>query len=140
MRRNDQILLAALAGIGLLVAFWIIVISPKRNDAASLKDDIDQLHSQLSEAQQAVAAGEEARKSFDRNYRRLVVLGKAVPADSEQASLLVQLQRLADRAGVSFQAFDLSDSGSTAPTPTTPTPPSEPSTGGADSTTPVAAP
>ena len=37
------------------------------------------------------------------------MLGKAVPADGDQASLLVQLQHLADESGVSFQSIDLSD-------------------------------
>jgi Tfp pilus assembly protein PilO len=141
MRKNDQMLLAALLSIGLLVAFWLIVVSPKRHEAASLKDDISGLQGQLAEAQQSATAGAASRKSFDTNYRRLVVLGKAVPADSEQASLLVQLQRLADRAGVGFQTFDLSSSESSAPAPVSPTPPSEPATGTAgDTTTPVAAP
>src|SRR6266511_5054195 len=115
MRRNDQILLTTLLRIGLLIVCWLLVLSPKRHEAASLKDDVSQLQGQLAEAQQAVAAGEASRKTFGTNYRRLVVLGKAVPADSEQASLLVQVQRIAARAGVDFQTFDLSASGSSVP-------------------------
>ena len=85
----------------MIAAFWLVVISPKRDEAASLKDDIDGL--------QLVAGGRRSRRpppasrpatDFRINYRRLVVLGKAVPADGDQAGLLVQLQRLADRSGV----------------------------------------
>jgi Tfp pilus assembly protein PilO len=140
MKRNDQILLTALLSIGLMIAFWLLVVSPKRNEAADLKNDIAALHGQVEQAEQAAAAGQEARKTFDTSYRRLVVLGKAVPADSEQASLFVQLQRLSDRSGVSLQSIDLSSSGTAAPPPTVPTPPSEPSTGTADEATPVATP
>jgi Tfp pilus assembly protein PilO len=119
VRRNELTIVVALAVVGLVIAFWLLVISPKRNEAASLKEDVDQLHSELSQAQQSVEAGDQARKSFPIDYRRLVVLGKAVPADGEQASLLVQLQQLADRAGVSFQSIDLSASTGTATTPST---------------------
>jgi Tfp pilus assembly protein PilO len=112
-------IVVALAVVGLVIAFWLLVISPKRHEAASLKDDVDQLHSELSQAQQAVEAGDQARKSFPIEYRRLVVLGKAVPSDGEQASLMVQLQHLADRAGVSFQSIDLSASTDTSTTPST---------------------
>ncbi len=124
MRRNELTIFLALALVGLLAGFWLVVLSPKREQAASLKDEVDQLHLQLDQTQQAAAAGEQARESFPADYRKLVVLGKAVPEDGDQASLLVQLQRLADRAGVRFQAIDLSASASaSAPAPTT-----EPST------------
>ena len=127
----------------MIAAFWLVVISPKRDEAASLKQDIDGLQSSLEQAQQAAAAGEQAREDFPVNYRRLVVLGKAVPADGDQASLLVQLQRLADRSGVGFQSIDLTseraerlhadDSSRPAPTrPSRRSPPATPSTGPAE--------
>lgn len=120
MKRNELTILVSAVTLGLVIAFWLIVISPKRHEAATLKTDVDQLHSSLEQAQQAAAAGDQARKSFPIDYRRLVVLGKAVPADGEQASLLVQLQQLADSAGVSFQSIDMSaSSGTTGTTPTT---------------------
>jgi Tfp pilus assembly protein PilO len=123
VKRNEQVLLVGLVVVGLLVAFWLAILSPKRSEATKLQDEVDQLQSSLTEAQQQVTAGEQARKSFGVDYRRLVVLGKAVPADSEQSSLLVQLQNLADRSGVEFQSMDLGDaSGSaTAAAPSTST-------------------
>jgi Tfp pilus assembly protein PilO len=119
VKRNELTIIVALGAIGLVIAFWLLVISPKRNEAGSLKNDVDQLHAELSQAQQAVEAGDQARKSFPIDYRRLVVLGKAVPSDGEQGSLLVQLQQLADRAGVGFQSIDLSASAGATTTPPT---------------------
>jgi Tfp pilus assembly protein PilO len=123
MKRNEQMILVGLVAVGLAVAFWLLVISPKRNEASQLQDQVDQLNASLSQAQQDVAAGEQARKGFRIDYRRLVVLGKAVPADGEQGSLLVQLQKLADRSGVSFETMDLStaSASASAPPPTTST-------------------
>ena len=147
MRRNELTILLSLAVAGMIAAFWLVVISPKRDEAASLKQDTDGLQSSLEQAQQAAAAGEQARQDFEVNYRRLVVLGKAVPADGDQAGLLVQLQRLADRSGVVFQSIDLTSSAQSASTPTppassessvSPIPPVTPPTGTAEDTTPAA--
>ena len=136
MKRNEQVVLGCLAFVGLLVGFWLVIVSPKRDEASSLGDQVSQLQSSLSDAQQQVAAGEKARRSFGIDYRRLVVLGKAVPADSEQASLLVQLQRMAASSGVQFQAINLSQSGdSSSAAPTTPTPPPTDSSSSGSSST-----
>lgn len=148
MRRTELTILLSLAVAGMVAAFWLVVISPKRDEAATLKQDIDGLQSSVEQAQQAAAAGEQAREDFEVNYRRLVVLGKAAPADGDQAGLLVQLQRLADRSGVGFQSIDLTSSAQSATTPTTPPsssdtsvspiPPVTPPTGTAEDTTPAA--
>src|SRR5581483_5250631 len=114
-----------------MVAFYLLVLSPKRQEASDLQSQVDDLQSSLSQAQQEAAAAESAKHSFGIDYRRLVVLGKAVPADSDQTSLLVQLQHLADKSGVQFNAFDLSDaSTSSAASASTPT-----STGSSDTST-----
>jgi Tfp pilus assembly protein PilO len=123
VRRTEQTIILGLVLVGLIVAFWLLVMSPKRNQASELKDEVAQLQTSLEQAQNEVASGERARRSFGIDYRRLVVLGKAVPADSEQTSLLLQLQTLAERSGVEFRTIDLADEGeSAAPPPPTPEP------------------
>jgi Tfp pilus assembly protein PilO len=135
VKRNEQMILAGLGVVGLIVGFWLLVVSPKRDEASKLQSQVSDLQSSLSDAQQQVDAGENARKSFGIDYRRLVVLGKAVPADGEQASLVVQLQRLAERSGVQFQAIDLAQAGSSGSTPPpAPTPPPPPSDSSGSST------
>lgn len=136
MKRNEQFLLIGLAVVGLLVGFWLAILSPKRSEATKLQDEVDQLQSSLADAQQQIAAGQQARRSFGVDYRRLVVLGKAVPADSEQSSLLIQLEDLANRSGVEFQTMDLGDaSGSaTAAAASTSTSPTTTDTSGSTST------
>ncbi len=120
MRRNELTIFLSLAVVGMIAAFWLLVISPKRDQAASLKQDIAELQSSLEQAEQTAAAGEQARKDFRPNYRSLVVLGKAVPADGDQAGLLVQLQRRADRAGVEFQSIGLTSNAQSTSAPTAP--------------------
>lgn len=138
MKRNEQLILVSLAVVGLIAAFWMLVLSPKRNEASQLKDEVDQLQSSLTQAQQEISAGQQAQKSYRVDYRRMVVLGKAVPADSEQTSLFVQLQNLADRSGVEFESIDLGDATSAAqalPAPSTSTSTSTSTTDGSTSTT-----
>lgn len=118
MRRNELTIGITVLVIGLLVGFWLLVLGPQRQEASSLKDDVSGLQSQLDQAQQAAAAGGQAKKSFPVDYRKLVVLGKAVPKDADQSSLLVQLQKLADRSGVEFQSIDLTEPSSSSTTAT----------------------
>jgi Tfp pilus assembly protein PilO len=101
-----MLLVAALA-----TAFWIVALSPKRDEASKLDAQVKQLESSLAQHEAEVATAEEARREFPVDYEHLVVLGKAVPADSETASLLVQLNRISDRAGVRFQTLKLEASG-----------------------------
>jgi Tfp pilus assembly protein PilO len=122
VRRNELTIVVSLAAVAAIIGFWLVVLSPKRDEASTLKDDVNQLRSQVDEAQQSLAAGEQARRSFPVDYRKLVVLGKAVPADGDQASLLVQLQQLANRSGVTFQSIALAGSTSSASAPPTTAP------------------
>ena len=120
MRRSDLTVLATIGGLLLLAAFWLLILSPKRNQASALQSKADDLRAQLQQDQGVVQSAEAARKGFDQNYRRLVVLGKAVPQDADTPSLLVQIQSLADRSGVDFRAIDLGESSSSSAPPPTP--------------------
>jgi Tfp pilus assembly protein PilO len=118
VRRNELTIGIAVLVVGLLVGFWLLVLAPKRQEASTLKDDVSQLQSELDQAEQAAAAGEQAKESFPVDYRKLVVLGKAVPKDADQSSLLLQLEKLANRSGIDFQSIDLSESSSSSATTT----------------------
>jgi Tfp pilus assembly protein PilO len=103
---GGMLLVAALATV-----VWMLVLSPKRDEASKLDTQVKQLESSLAQHESEVAAAEEARQEFPVDYQHLVVLGKAVPSNDETASLLVQLNRIADGAGVRFQTLELAGSG-----------------------------
>ena len=109
MKRTDQMILAVVGVLGLLAAFWFLVLAPKRQEAADLGDKVSQLEASVSEQEQLAATAEEAQSGYDENYHRVVVLGKAVPEDADTPSLLVEFQRIADRANVEFQTIELSE-------------------------------
>jgi len=126
--KSTNVVIVAMLGIAALaVAFWIVVLSPKRDEAKELGAQIEEVKSSLSKHRAEISQGLEARKEFGNDYRQLVVLGKAVPAGDETPSLLVQLNRIARRAGVKFQDFSLSGGGGGGEAPP---PPSAESSGG----------
>lgn len=102
---------AMLAIAGLAVAFWFLLLGPRRDEAKELGQQVEQVEAALAQHRAEVAAGAQARARFPRDYQRLVVLGKAVPAGDDVGSLLVQVNRLAAKAGGSFRNISLTASG-----------------------------
>lgn len=119
--------IVAMVGVAVLgIAFWMLLLSPKREEATKLDRQIAQQRESLSLHQAEVDRALAARESFPSDYRELVVLGKAAPADDDTASLLVQIDRVAKRAGVRFQTFTLaSEGGSEEAAPEAPAAPGE---------------
>jgi Tfp pilus assembly protein PilO len=109
MKRTDRTILVAVALLAALAAFWFLVMSPKRQEAADLGDKVTQLQGSVAEQEQLAATAEAAESSYDENYHRVVVLGKAVPQDADTPSLLVELQRIANQDNVEFQAIELAE-------------------------------
>lgn len=108
MKATDRTIVFGLLILGLIAAFWFVLLSPKREQAGELQDQVAELEATVSEQEQLVASAEAARDDFDRDYRQLVVLGKAVPEDDDTSSLFVQLDEIARRSSVDFEAIELS--------------------------------
>jgi Tfp pilus assembly protein PilO len=123
---RDRVILLSLGIVGLLAAFYFMVLSPKREEASKLGEENTQLQASIDEQKQVATFAEQARQDFPRYYGRLVVLGKAVPDQADQASMLVQLSQVANGSGVEFRAIKVSEGGaastatSTATAATTP--------------------
>ncbi len=112
MKAKEKKLTNLMVGAMLLVvvvagAFWVLLLSPKREEAKKLDAQVTQLESSLAQHEGEIATAEEARSEFPTDYQHLVVLGKAVPSDDETASLLVQINHIASDAGVRFQTLSL---------------------------------
>lgn len=116
-KSGSMTIVAMLVVAALAIAFWVLLLSPKREEAAKLGTQIEQVESSLSEHEAEIAAAEEARKQFPVDYQKLVVLGKAVPAGDETASLLVQVSSIAKRSHVQFKDISLSAEGESGEAP-----------------------
>ena len=127
---TNKLIVAMLALAALAVAFWMLALGPKRQEASDLGAQVEELKATLAGHQQEIDVALAARESFSADYQQLVVLGKAVPGDDDTASLFVQLNRIADKAGVTFRDLELRADGGSAPAPT-PTPAPAPADGSA---------
>jgi len=117
--KSNKLIVAMIAVAALACAFWMLALSPKRKEASELSQQVSQAKESLAQHQSEVALAEQAKQEFPVAYQQLVVLGKAVPGDDDTPSLLVQVNRIADRAKVSFETIKLTGSGEGE----TPTPP-----------------
>lgn len=106
-KRTNLVVVAMLVVGALAAAFWMLLLSPKREEAQKLSGQIETVESSLSQHRSEAAAAAAAKRSFPQDYARLVVIGKAVPSGDETASLLVQLNHLAKKAGASFETLSL---------------------------------
>jgi hypothetical protein len=102
MKASDRSILIGLVILGLLAAFWFLLLAPKREKAAELETQVSDLQAQVETQEQLAAAAEQAQAEYDRNYERLIVLGKAAPADGDTPSLLAQLTAQAEASKTIF--------------------------------------
>lgn len=115
MTRRNSILLVAVAFLAMAGAYWMLILSPRHDEAAALNTQIATKEAALAVAQDELATYERARSSYRANYTKVARLGKAVPADDDVRSLLVQLNAAADHSKVDFRTINL-DGSTGAPT------------------------
>ena len=126
MSSSNRIIVAMLAVVVLAVAFWMMLLSPKKEEVSKLDKQVAKQEEQLLVHQSEVQQGLAAQKAFPGAYRDLIVLGKAAPADDDTASLIVQLSRNAREAGVRFETFVLNPASGGEPEAPEPAPAPEP--------------
>ncbi len=117
MTRRNTMLLVAVAAIAAVGAYWMLVLSPKREEAVALDTQISTKQAALAQAEAEVASYEQARGSYKANYSLVARLGKAVPADDDMRSLMVQLNAVADKTKVDFRTINISAQGAPAAGP-----------------------
>jgi len=140
MSSSNRLIVAILVVAAVAVGFWMLLLAPKREEAEKLSGEVDSLNVSLVEAQGRAAEAVAARRDFPADYRQLVVLGQAVPASDETASLLVELNQVATDSKVDFEGFQLaSEGGAEAAEGTVPAPSTEAATAESSSAVPAAA-
>jgi Tfp pilus assembly protein PilO len=129
--RDRKILLGVLPLV-VLIAYWFLLLSPKRQEASKAGEDLVQQEQRLDSARQQASASRGAQTDFAADYSDIVRLGKAIPASVDMPSLLVQLDRAAAGTGIRFTKIATGDASASAST----TPPTS-SASGSTGTTPA---
>jgi hypothetical protein len=114
---RDRTVVMVVGAVVLLAAFWFLALSPKRKDAATLKDKIATAQQRLDTARQQAATASAARARYDVDYAAVAKLGKAVPADDDVASLVYQLEHVSVGTHIDFRSVKLNSSGTPAAAP-----------------------
>ena len=111
MSRTYRILIVAVVAAGAVFGYWKFDMAPKRAEAAELEQQALAAQAQLAQTQQTIATYKGAKKQYTANYSTVVRLGKAVPADDDTRSLVVQLDTAAKRSGIDFDNIDITAAG-----------------------------
>jgi len=132
MGSSTRPIIAVFVIVALAIAFWVLALGPKREQADELGQQATQLTSSLETARGELVVAAAAKHAFPADYRQLVTLGQAVPNNDETASLLVELEQIAKETGVEFNSIQLGGEGEAAAAPvasstssTAPIPPTE---------------
>jgi hypothetical protein len=119
---RTKVLIPAVAMVAAIAAFYFLVLAPKRDEIERLDAEIAAAESTAQQAEAQLASYEKAKDNYKANYTTIARLGKAVPADDDVRSLLVQLDDTARRTKVTFRSLNLtpgaSGSGAAGATPT----------------------
>lgn len=107
MKSSDRTVLLVVGIVGLIAAFWFLVLAPKRQEASDLASQVTSLEAEVAQEELNATAATSAEADFKSNYHELVTLGKAVPVDADTPSLLTQLQTLSARSDVLFNSITL---------------------------------
>ena len=122
MSRRNTMLLAAVVAVAAVAAYWMLALTPKREQAAKLSTQIAKRQGDLKAAETQIAGYERAKAGYKANYTLVARLGKAVPADDDVRSLLVQLNSAAGKSKVDFRKIAVGGaSGAAAPVASTDT-------------------
>ncbi len=102
MSSKIKLILAAVVLVAIAALCWFLLLSPIRADTAVLQTTIEDEQAKLAQAQLKVDQADATRQEGKRNQARLLELAKMLPTSVELPSLLLQIQQLADQAGIQF--------------------------------------
>jgi Tfp pilus assembly protein PilO len=99
---RDRKILMLLVPVALAVAYWFLLLAPKREEATKVQDQLTQAQSERDTAEQRASSLGAAKQNFAKDYARVIYLGKSIPAGVDMPSLMVQLDRAARGTGITF--------------------------------------
>ena len=100
MSSRNVILLGVLGFVVLIVAFYLLLLGPLLENLGQQADARDQRQATLAELRAEVARLEEVRRSSPELQRQLLELNKRIPTQPEVETLVVQIEDIAQAAGV----------------------------------------
>jgi hypothetical protein len=97
-----QIVLVTVAVLLVLLAGYFLLVSPQKDKAASLSKQIDTTNSQILQAR---ALSRQSRRVQPVRVASLFRLTKAMPDNADMSGILLQLNMVAQQAGITFDSI-----------------------------------
>jgi hypothetical protein len=105
MTGRDRMVLIVVLVLAVLGGAWVMLVSPKRNEANKVVTQVTEARTQLAGAESQLANGRSAQAQYAKAYASIVSLGKAVPASQEVPSLIYQLSLASQQKKVDFTSI-----------------------------------
>jgi Tfp pilus assembly protein PilO len=136
---RDRKIALAIVPILVVVAYWFLLLAPKREAAAQASKDLAKQTQRRDAARAHVNVARSAETDFSEDYTQLVRLGKAIPSGVDMPSLIVQLDSAAAGTGIRFTRIAKGERDASAAATPAPAPAPAPTTGASSGSAPVAA-
>jgi hypothetical protein len=101
---RDRRILLILIPVALVLVYWFLLLSPKRQDLTTARDAQTSAESARDQAVAQANQLEKSRQTFAADYAAVVRLGKAIPETIDSPSLLVQLDRASNGTHIDFNS------------------------------------
>lgn len=108
MTGRDRMVLMGVIVLAILGAGWMLVVSPERNKANGISAEVASAQAALSTAEGELSKARAAQSQYAAAYSSIVALGKAVPAQKEVPSLILELARASEQRNVFFSSISTS--------------------------------
>jgi Pilus assembly protein, PilO len=106
---RDKKIVLFLVPVLAVVAYWFLLLGPKRQEASKAGDELAKQEQRRDDARTRLDSLQSSKESFSSGYGELVRLGKAVPTSTDMPSLMVQLESAARGTGISFTKIKLGE-------------------------------
>lgn len=102
MKKRDISILIALGVVVFLVAWWFLIIGPRKDETAQKEKDYEAARQSYDQNRGRVQRLDEERSAARQATADLLKLSKLIPADSQVPSMIIELQSTANDAGIKF--------------------------------------
>ena len=99
---RDRKILIAIIPLVVIAAYWFLLLAPKREEASKAATNLAKQERRLATAKANAGSADVAKSDFRSDYAQIVRLGKAIPAQVDMPSLLVQLDAAANGTDIEF--------------------------------------
>jgi Tfp pilus assembly protein PilO len=102
MSDRDRKIMLAIIPILVVVAYWFLLLAPKREAASQASKDLTEQTERRDNVKAQAELARGAETDFAADYTQMVRLGKAIPSGVDMPSLIVQLDSAAAGTGIRF--------------------------------------